>query len=103
MFKISTKAAYAFYNNQDFSLQNTFVAVNDNYTSLYLHNNKILRKDKSNTYFCLCGWDTKTTCERLRACGLPIKHKNKQLYYDDIAIDDYHMYKINQDNTITQL
>lgn len=104
MFKISKKASNAFNNNQQFYLQNTCVFVDNKKTSLLLHGNKILWRDNNNNlYFCLCKWDTKTTCERLRACGLNINHKKRQLYYNDIAINDSSIYKINNDNTLTQL
>lgn len=97
---ISTKAASAFYNNQKFSLSNTYV----NNNQMFLHNNKILWKDESGAIcFSLCGWDTLTTCARLRAAGLKINHKRGKLYYDDIAINCFDSYKINQDDTITQL
>ena len=97
---ISTKAASAFYNNQKFSLSNTYV----NNNQMFLHNNKILWKDESGAIcFSLCGWDTLTTCARLRAAGLKINHKRGTLYYDDIAISDCESYRINDDDTITQL
>lgn len=90
---ISTKAASAFYNNQKFSLSNTYV----NNNQMYLHNNKILWKDNASgkKYFCLCGWDTHTTCERLRAAGLPINHKRGKLYFDNQQIDDCKVYLID--------
>lgn len=97
---ISMKAASAFYNNQKFSLSNTYV----NNNQMFLHNNKILWKDESGAIcFSLCGWDTLTTCARLRAAGLKINHKRGQLYYDNISISDCESYKINDDDTITQL
>ena len=97
---ISTKAASAFYNNQKFSLSNTYV----NNNQMFLHNNKILWKDESGAIcFSLCGWDTLTTCARLRAAGLKINHKRGILYYNDIAISDCESYRINDDDTITQL
>lgn len=98
--KISTKAAAAFLNNYNFNLSNTSVYNK----AMYLHNNKILWKDESGAIcFSLCGWDTLTTCARLRAAGLPINHKRGQLYYDDIAIIAWESYKINDNDTITQL
>jgi len=97
---ISTKAASAFINDYNFNLSNTSVYNK----AMYLHNNKILWKDESGAIcFSLCGWDTLTTCARLRAAGLKINHKRGKLYYDDIAISDCESYKINDDDTITQL
>ena len=97
---ISTKAAAAFLNNYNFNLSNTNVYSK----AMYLHNNKILWKDENGAIcFSLCGWDTLTTCARLRAACLPINHKRGKLYYDDIAINCFDSYKINQDDTITQL
>lgn len=98
--KISIMAASAFYNNQKFSLSNTYV----NNNQMFLHGNKILWKDESGAIcFSLCGWDTLTTCARLRAAGIAINHKKGKLFYNDIAISDCESYRINDDNTITKL
>lgn len=89
--KISMAAANAFNNGGNFHLSNT--AVFDN--KMLLWGNRILWKDSNGaTCFSLCGWDTKTTCERLRAAGLPIHHKKGQLYFGDYAINDCACYVI---------
>ena len=99
--KITLNAVNAFYKNYDFAQSNTTV----HNGVMRLWGNKILWKDSKSGAICfsLCGWDTHTTCERLRGAGLPINHKRGELYYDDIAINDCACYQINDDNTITQL
>lgn len=94
---ISTKAINAFNNCVDFQLSNTAVVNFENTTRLLLWGNRILWKDNASgkKYFCLCGWDTHTTCERLRAAGLPINHKRGKLYFDNQQIDDCKVYLIN--------
>lgn len=89
--KISTNAAACFIAGKTFNQSNT--CVNDN--AMYLWGNKIIWKDdKGVVCFSLCGWDTHTTCERLRACGLPIYHKRGVLCYDNLEIDDCAKYMI---------
>ena len=82
---ISTRSAQAFNCGHDFKLANTEVYKG----TMYLHGNKIAWRDSNgNVCFCLYGWDTQTTRARLRAIGLPINHKQGQLYYADIKIND---------------
>lgn len=95
--KISSQAVAAFNGNYDFNLSNTCVSNYNNTTNLLLWGNRILWKDNASgkKYFCLCGWDTHTTCERLRAAGLPINHKRGKLYFDNQQIDDCTIYQID--------
>lgn len=98
---ISTKAAQAFLNNNTFVLSNTYV----NDSKMFLHGNKIAWRDKNtkNICFCLCGWDTRTTCERLRALGLPIHHKKGQLYFDEQKINESDNYILTSDYAVAKL
>ena len=95
MFIITKKAKDAFNFGVNFSNTNTTVICNDKSKKLYLHGNLILwTNERGNTCFCLRGWDTKTTCERLRAF-LPIHHKRGQLYWDNVQINDYDEYELS--------
>ena len=81
--KITTQAAAALFNNTTFKLSNTRVTAG----ALYLHDNKIAWIQNKKLYFCLCGYDTSTTCERLRGLGLNIYHKRGRLYHNDPQIN----------------
>lgn len=95
MFIITKKAKDAFNYGLNFAGANTTVICNGNIKKLYLHGNLILwTNERGNTCFCLRGWDTKTTCERLRAF-LPIHHKRGQLYWDNQPINDYDEYELS--------
>lgn len=91
MSKISEKSAQALRNNTEYKNNNTQVYDN----KMFLHGNKIAWIEGGRLYFCLCGWDTRTTCERLRALGLNIHHKNKKLFFNDKAINDVDTFCIN--------
>lgn len=95
--KLSSQAVAAFNCNNNFHQANTAVVVDDKTTRFLLWGNRILWKDNASgkKYFCLCGWDTRTTCERLRAAGLPINHKRGKLYFDNQQIDDCTIYQID--------
>lgn len=94
---ISQRAAAALFNGRQMQQSNTSVYNN----AMYLHCNKIAWLDDKNTIcFCLCGWDTRTTCERLRACGLPIWHKRGVLYCGKSIINDCDKYEYD---TIKQI
>ena len=81
---ISTKSAQALRNNTEYKNNNTQVYNN----AMFLHGNKIAWIEGARLYYCLCGWDTRTTCERLRALGIAINHRRGRLFCDDKAIND---------------
>ena len=85
---ISEKSAQALRNNTEYKNNNTQVYNG----AMFLHGNKIAWIQGARLYFCLCGWDTRTTCERLRALSLNIHHKRGALYFEDKAINEYDIY-----------
>lgn len=88
---ISTKSAQALRNNTQYKNNNTQVYDN----KMFLHGNKIAWIQNNRLYYCLCGWDTRTTCERLRACGIKINHRRGRLFCDDKAINEYDTFYID--------
>lgn len=100
---ITQKAVAAFNANYNFCQSNTAVVVDDNTTRFLLWGNRIAWKKGGRLYFCLCGWDTTTTCERLRGLGLAINHKRGKLFYNNQQINDCAVYMIDDnDNAIQQ-
>ena len=88
--KITTQAAAALFANKTFKQSNTRVEGG----ALYLHGNKIAWIQNGRLYFCLCGYDTNTTCERLRGLDLDIYHKRGSLMHgkqEINACDVYHV------------
>ena len=75
---ISKEAADAFINGRNFKKSNTVVKDN----AMYLFGNKIAWKENGFTFFSLCGWDTRTTCDRLSALGIYITHRDSIPYYN---------------------
>jgi len=69
MRKITSQAIKAFTTSRNFTSGATQVISNDDLTLLLLHGNTIARRDVVGTCINLCGWNTKTTRERLN--GLP--------------------------------
>ena len=61
MRKITKESVKAFFNNYNYSNNNTFV--NDN--KFYLHHNLIAEKKNNKLYISNCGWFSNTTKERL--------------------------------------
>lgn len=87
--QISKMATNAFYSAQNFTLSNTAVRNYDNYVGLYLWGNRIASYNKTDkrVWFSLCGYNTQTTRERLRALGIDIRTKNGRAYYNGEQID----------------
>ena len=81
---ISTKSAQALRNGTEYKNNNTQVCNN----AMFLHNNKIAWIQNNRLFYCLCGWDTRTTCERLRALDIAINHRRGRLFCGDKAIND---------------
>lgn len=77
MSMISEKSAQALRNGKKYKNANTSVYNN----AMFLHGHKIAWIENGRLYFCLCGWDSRTTCERLRALGLNIYHKKARLMH----------------------
>lgn len=91
--KITQKAKDAFNFGYNFHETNTRVENN----ALYLWGNKILWKnERGNICFSLCGWDTPTTCERLRAF-LPLTRKKGVLYWENTKINEYKKYELSHE------
>ena len=68
MRKVTEQAKQAFNNGTPFSKGNTAVIVSGDEVSLTLHGNKIMwwhKADPLNLHFCMCGWGSVTTRERL--------------------------------------
>ena len=91
MRNITKKATENFYNNKNFKLSNT--EIKDG--CLYLWGHKIAWMADNELYFCLCGYNTTTTKERLRGLGIPLKQKNYSLYVGNKEINPYDTYKLS--------
>lgn len=91
---ISKESAQAFWAGREYHKSNTICGADfDHKKTLRLWGNKIAWQDsRGNLCFCLCGWDSRTTCERLRALGLPIWHKRGGLYCGDDLIESRGQY-----------
>lgn len=107
MYIISQNAINALRSRVNFKQQNTKVFRQDGFYTdnrpmiLSLHDNNIAKLyDDGMLYVSCAGWDTRTTCERLRALGVKIWHKKGQLMIGDIAINSYDWYKINEKGEI---
>lgn len=88
MSMISEKSAQALRNGEKYKNANTQVYDD----KMFLHGNKIAWIENGRLYFCLCGWDSRTTCERLRALGIAINHRRGRLFCGDKAINEYDIY-----------
>lgn len=89
--KITTQAANALFANTTFKQSNTRVEGG----ALYLHGNKIAWIQNKKLYFCLCGYDTNTTCERLRGLDLNIYHKRGRLMHGTQEINAHDIYNVD--------
>ena len=69
MRQITTKSIQAFNNNEPFKLDNTAVIIEDNKTKLSLFGHVIAIKEDNRLFITNCGYETRTTKERLN--GLP--------------------------------
>lgn len=91
MRKITEKAVNAFERAEKFRMGNTEVEVLPNVTILKLHDNNIAYKynDPENTLsISTCGFNSKTTKERLNAIrGVNIKTKKGNLYLNGVKWD----------------
>jgi hypothetical protein len=87
--KISLNATNAFYRGENFTESNTAVRDCGTYVGLYLWGNRIASYEKTDrhVWFSLCGYNTNTTRERLRALGIDIKTRNGRAYYNGAEID----------------
>ena len=77
MRKITRLASEAFIANENWHLDNTRVAVEENRTVLYLHNNIIALKKHDapdGVLLTLAGWGTPTTRERLNGLLSELGH-----------------------------
>jgi hypothetical protein len=80
MRKITEKMKRAFDKRMAFNGNNTKVKIEDGKISVYLFNNKIVEKDKSNnTFITVAGYPTVTTIERLNAF-IPLRKRKGELY-----------------------
>lgn len=80
MRKITLETQKALESNYSMKSGNTEVRVTEGETSLLLHGNKIAMKNTETeaTFFCLCGWNTPTTRERLQAAGIRVSQRGYQ-------------------------
>ena len=97
MRKITAKIAQAFENDKPCTSGNTAVkySSSDNCLGIYLHGNRIAWKDKGKVYFTLCGWNTITTRERLKAAGISVYVRNYIPYCLGEEISDSSIYLID--------
>jgi hypothetical protein len=90
---ISKESAAALLSGREYKKQNTQVSNEYGQNTLRLWGNRIAWLSESGILgFSLCGWDSRTTCERLRALGLPIWHKRGGLYCGDDLIESRGQY-----------
>ena len=90
---ISKESAAALLSGREYKKQNTQVISEYGKNTLRLWGNRIAWLSESGILgFSLCGWDSRTTCERLRALGLPINHKRGKLCCGDREIDAFAKY-----------
>jgi len=85
MNKITTEAAIAFRDTENYHKANTRVVVSNCCVDMYLHDNLIARKFcAKDTLIQTCGWDSSVTKRRLNGIhGVHVYHKNKILYLND--------------------
>lgn len=94
--KISSDAASAFLNHEEFKRSNTTVKVTPEYTAMYLHGNCIAQIDNESLIIKMrdCGWATKTTKERLNAIldrvfhGVSIVQRNYEWFFIENSTGD---------------
>ena len=65
MRKITIQAAHAFYNFENFYLNNTAVKSSEWISEMYLYGNLIAKLESGKLYISSAGWETTTTKERL--------------------------------------
>ena len=88
--KISMDAAEAFNHARPFKRSNTEVVVLPNVTIMELFGNRIAYKynDPQQTLsVTTCGWETRTTKDRLRAIGVDVSTRNYQLHLNGVPWD----------------
>lgn len=103
--KISEQAAKAFYEQRNFKKSNTEVRNSDGVMGMFLFDNLIASwrvgsKDvfgRQFIHFNMCGWNSVTTRDRLKALGINIRSQQNQPYWirEGIAsriADDYTYY-----------
>lgn len=84
--RTTDNAIRAFNNGYKFTQGNTSVRVEDTRVSLYLHGNRIAYRQDCQLFISTCGWQTKTTKERLNGLpGVYIYQKKGQWYLNDRA------------------
>lgn len=102
MRQITRMVAQAIIFNKSRRINNTVVSVTDNgYVNVRLHDNLIATVDPDDKVaFCMCGWPTPTTRERLQAVGVQIAQRKGEQYYihpntrEEIKIDDNWVYQV---------
>ena len=85
---ITEKAVSNFLNGKNFKSSNTVVEIQENKSTLKLHNNSIAILENNKLSISNCGWFSNTTKERLN--GLPnvtIKQKKGIWYLNEIEWD----------------
>lgn len=80
MRKIEKAMLAAVCERRSWSNGNTAVQVSNDKVRVLLHGNLIYECNGVEESFTLAGWDTTTTCSRLRALGVRIFHKNGKPY-----------------------
>jgi hypothetical protein len=85
---ITEKIATAFNQNKPLSIGNTTTDGN----AIYLHGNKILERRGDGIYWNLCGWNTRTTRERLSPF-VRICCKNGAPYVNGALIEHYNQFR----------
>lgn len=115
MRKITENVMSEFYNGiKAFTrFDNTEIIYEGDIKSVFLHGNKIFWKNLYKHYFCLCGWDTVTTRERLNGLLKPydsyIHRKRGQLYYTNpvrgvcVVINAWDVYEVLPDGNIVKI
>lgn len=88
--QITKEVTRAFLNDQTFCKSNTIVSRADGVASLILFGNRIAYKKDGKLFVSLCGFNTKTTRERLN--GIPclsVASKNFTPYINGVPVSSY--------------
>lgn len=96
MRKITEQARFNFFAGTNFTQGNTSVVTYmGGLVELQLYEHTIAQYNKHNNrdiIFSLCGYDTQTTRDRLRAIGIDLVRKNGKTYYKGKEIKPFCYY-----------
>ena len=93
--RITQEICSAFLNGYKMSKSNSHVTITDEGAELYLHDNKIAKRENGKLLVSMAGWDSVTTRERLNGLpGVSIFQKDWEQYLNGEIIDPCGWYTI---------